>query len=171
MENKDYIRTIYLAGGCFWGVEEYYRRLKGIIATEVGYAQGHTEHPSYEEVCTGTSGHTETVKVIYDHRDLALVQVLDHFFRMIDPTQVNRQGNDVGTQYRSGIYTTNHNDLLIAQDFVQERQSHYKDRIAVEVELLKNYFPAEEHHQIYLAKNPGGYCHIDFSLIEKDELK
>ena len=163
--------TIHLAGGCFWGVEEYYRRLKGVLDTSVGYAQGNTKDPNYKEVCSGTTGYVEAVEIHFDTREISLQQILDHLFRMIDPTTLNRQGNDIGTQYRTGIYPSNENDLLIAQDFVANRQSFYKQPIVTEVELLRNYYIAEPMHQMYLEVNPQGYCHIDFSLIKKDELK
>lgn len=163
--------TIHLAGGCFWGVEEYYRRLKGVTNTSVGHAQGHTENPTYKEVCTGTTGYVEAVEVSFDTRIISLNQILDHLFRMIDPTILNRQGNDIGTQYRTGIYTSNENDYLIAKDFVANRQSFYNEPIVTEVEMLVNYHLAEPMHQMYLEVNPQGYCHIDFSLIKEDELK
>lgn len=170
-DRMTHIQTIHLAGGCFWGVEEYYRRLKGVINTSVGYAQGHTQNPNYKEVCSGTTGYVEAVMVSFDTRLISLNQILDHLFRMIDPTLLNRQGNDIGTQYRTGIYPSNNNDLLIAKDFVNNRQQFYKAPIVTEVELLKVYVEAEPMHQMYLEVNPQGYCHIDFSLIQKDELK
>ena len=165
------LETIHLAGGCFWGVEEYYRRLQGIVHTSVGYAQGNTENPTYKEVCSGETGYVEAVEVTYDPKEISLVQILDHLFRMMDQTQLNRQGNDIGTQYRTGIYTNDHNDLLIAKDFVESRQSFYDQPIRTEVEMLRNYHLAEPMHQMYLEVNPQGYCHIDFSLIKEDELK
>lgn len=162
---------IYLAGGCFWGVAEYYRRLKGIESTVVGYAQGHTENPTYREVCTQATNHTETVEVIYHPDEISLERVLEHFFRMIDPTSLNRQGNDVGTQYRSGIYSEDDDELETIKEIVSSYQVHYRAPIVVEVEKLKNFYVAEIEHQDYLVKNPSGYCHIDFSLIKKEELK
>lgn len=164
-------QTIYLAGGCFWGVAEYYRRLKGIVSTEVGYAQGHKENPSYQEVCSQNTGHTETVEVVYNSNEITLEKVLEHFFRMIDPTTLNRQGNDIGTQYRSGIYTKDETELDIINDIIKQHQLNYTKPIVVEVGLLTSYYPAEEYHQDYLVKNPSGYCHINFSLIKKEELK
>lgn len=164
-------QTIYLAGGCFWGVAEYYRRLKGIVSTEVGYAQGHKENPSYQEVCSQNTGHTETVEVVYNSNEITLEKVLEHFLRMIDPTTLNRQGNDIGTQYRSGIYTKDETELDIINDIIKQHQLNYTKPIVVEVGLLTSYYPAEEYHQDYLVKNPSGYCHINFSLIKKEELK
>lgn len=168
---QNMLNKIYLAGGCFWGVAEYYRRLKGVESTVVGYAQGHTANPTYREVCTQTTNHTETVEVIYDDSIISLEKIIEHFFRMIDPTVLNRQGNDVGTQYRTGIYslTTEENDLI--KEIVKGYQPHYNKEIVVEVEVLKNFYLAETEHQDYLVKNPYGYCHINFSLIKKEELK
>lgn len=165
------IESIVVAGGCFWGVEEYYRRLKGVTNTFVGYAQGHTSNPTYKEVCSGTTGYVEAVEVSYDATQISLVQILDHLFRMIDPTLLNRQGNDIGTQYRTGIYPKNDNDFLICKDFIENRQSFYDKPIVTELEMLKTYVLAEPMHQMYLEVNPQGYCHIDFSLIEPEELK
>ena len=164
-------KQIVLAGGCFWGVEEYYRRLAGITDTSVGYAQGTKENPTYKEVCTGETGHAEAVMITYNRAAISLNQILDHYFRIIDPTLLNQQGNDIGTQYRTGIYTMNDNDLLIVRDFIENRRHEYTKPIVVEVEVLKNYFHAEDEHQLYLHKNPNGYCHVDFSKIRPDELK
>lgn len=164
-------KTIYVAGGCFWGVAEYYRRLNGVISSVVGYAQGHTENPTYREVCTQETYHTETVEVIYDADVISLEKIIEHLFRMIDPTSVNRQGNDIGTQYRSGIYLTDEKELEEIKTLVKTYQQYYTQPIAVEVEMLKNFYRAESEHQDYLVKNPSGYCHIDFSLIKKEELK
>lgn len=165
------MKTIYLAGGCFWGVGEYYRRLKGVQEVEVGYAQGTKENPTYQEVCTGFTGHTETVKVVYDESVISLEKVLEHFFRMIDPTTLNRQGNDIGTQYRSGIYYIDGKEEPIIKSYVDSQQNQYRDEIVVEIEPLKQFFRAEEYHQDYLVKNPMGYCHINFNLIKPEELK
>lgn len=164
-------KQIVLAGGCFWGVEEYYRRLAGITDTSVGYAQGTKENPTYKEVCTGETGHAEAVMITYNRAAISLNQILDHYFRIIDPTLLNQQGNDIGTQYRTGIYTMNDNDLLIVRDFIENRRHEYTKPIVVEVEVLKNYFHAEDEHQLYLHKNPNGYCHVDFSKIQPEELK
>lgn len=162
---------IVLAAGCFWGVEEYYRRLEGIVDTQVGYAQGTVEHPSYREVCSGETGHTEAVRITFDPAKISLHAILDHFFRITDPTLLNQQGNDKGTQYRTGIYPDNKNDLFIVQEFVESRRPEYIKPIVVEVELLRNFFVAEDEHQLYLHRNPSGYCHVDFSKILPEELK
>lgn len=159
------MKTIYLAGGCFWGVQKYLDQFEGIKATEVGYANGKTRNPSYEDVCAG-SGHAETVKVDYDERVLPLLTLLEKFFLVIDPTSVNKQGNDIGIQYRTGIYYTDpedEEDLIRA--FLQNEQTRYVKPLAVEMKELENYFPAEEYHQKYLDKNPGGHCHIPRSMM------
>ncbi|MHC1717741.1 MAG: peptide-methionine (R)-S-oxide reductase MsrB [Acidaminococcaceae bacterium] len=151
---------IYLAGGCFWGTEKYLSALKGVVTTEVGYANGRTENPSYEDVCHKNTGHAETVKVEYDASVLPLKDLLILFYEVIDPTSVNRQGNDVGTQYRTGIYYIDETDLPIIKESLKELKREYPVPLAIEVEPLDNYYPAEEYHQKYLDKNPGGYCHI-----------
>ena len=151
---------IYIAGGCFWGTEKYLSSLEGVVATEVGYANGRTENPSYEDVCYKNTGHAETVKVEYDPNVLPLGELLELFYEVIDPTSVNRQGNDVGTQYRTGIYYIDENDLPIIKESLKELKREYPVPLAIEVEPLNNYYPAEEYHQKYLDKNPGGYCHI-----------
>lgn len=164
-------KRIVLAGGCFWGVEAYYQRLKGIIKTEVGYANGNIKNPTYEQVCSGEATHAEVVSVIYDNNLIALEKVLEHFFRMIDPYSLNKQGNDIGIQYRSGIYYENDEDYKIVKSFVEQKQSQTNKKIVVEVLKLENYYLAENYHQDYLIKNPTGYCHIDLSLIRPEELK
>ena len=160
------LQTIYLAGGCFWGTEHFFKQVHGVKATQVGYANGHTPHPSYHEVCTDTTGFAETVKVEYDPSEVSLAFLLDLYFRAIDPTSVNQQGNDRGTQYRTGIYYTNKADLSTIETVVKAQQKHYKQPIRVEVSPLKNFYSAEEYHQDYLDKNPTGYCHLPQSLFE-----
>ncbi len=156
---------IYLAGGCFWGVEGYFSQIKGINDTEVGYANGKTDKTSYEEL--KKSGHAEALWLKYDNNQISLTEILLHYFRLIDPTSLNKQGNDVGVQYRTGIYYTNKSDLKIIQDFLANKQKEYNKPIVVEVQNLKNFVKAEEYHQNYLAKNPNGYCHVDLSLAKK----
>lgn len=157
MRKKD----IYFAGGCFWGIEKYMGLIKGVLTTEVGYANGLTLAPTYEDVISNNTGHAETVKVSYDPDEIALEDLLDLFYRVIDPTSINRQGNDVGTQYRTGIYYVDDKDLAIIQASLNRLQKNYSERIAIEVKELDNYHPAEEYHQLYLDKNPTGYCHIN----------
>ena len=166
-DNIDYSKSdlseIYLAGGCFWGVEAYMRRVSGVAFTSVGYANGKTENPTYKEVCTGNTGHAETVLVKYDSSRVTLPEILGEFFGIIDPTSFNRQGNDYGSQYRSGIYYTNEKDAQIIEEFIAEKiVPAYDRKIVTERKKLNNYYPAEEYHQAYLEKNPGGYCHIKF---------
>ncbi|MCL2761504.1 MAG: peptide-methionine (S)-S-oxide reductase MsrA [Desulfuromonadales bacterium] len=158
---------IYLAGGCFWGVEKYLSSIKGVIATEVGYANGNTENPSYEDVCYNETGHAETVKVIYNKSVLPLEKLLALYYEIIDPTSVNRQGPDFGEQYRTGIYYTDVNDEAVIRDSIIALQKKKQKPVVIEVESLKNYYPAEGYHQKYLDKNPNGYCHIPKSKIEK----
>lgn len=151
---------IYLAGGCFWGLQHYFDLAPGVLETEVGYANSKIADPSYEQVCSGGTDAAETVKVIYDDDKIPLENVLDLFFHAIDPTQKNRQGNDVGTQYRSGIYAAKESDLAIARKVADRIGQRYARPVATEVKRLENFYPAEEYHQEYLDKNPRGYCHI-----------
>ncbi len=165
------MRKIWLAGGCFWGVEAYFQQLKGVVDTTVGYGQGSTTHPTYKEVCSGNTGHTEVCEIIYDETVLSLNQVVEHYFRIIDPTSLNRQGPDRGTQYRTGIYFTDESDRLIITDFFHTMQARYRNPIIVEVEPLRNFYPAEDYHQDYLKKNPQGYCHVNLGLASVNECK
>lgn len=165
------MKEIIVAGGCFWGVEEYYRRLKGIIDTEVGYAQGKTANPTYQQVCHDGTDHAEVVLLKYDPNVISLTMILDHLFRMIDPTSVNKQGNDVGRQYRTGVYYQDEADKVVIENFINERQKNYEQPIVVENQQLTEFYPAETYHQKYLVKNPSGYCHVNFHLIKPEELK
>ena len=155
-------KTIYLAGGCFWGCQKYFDRLSGVLETQVGYANGLTEHPTYEQVKHENTGHAETVRVVYDDAVLPLRDLLSAYARVIDPTAKDRQGGDFGHQYRTGIYFETKADGKIARDFLKELGSQYDKPIMTEAEPLTQFFPAEEYHQKYLEKNPGGYCHIHF---------
>lgn len=159
-------KTIYLAGGCFWGTEKYLSLIPGVVNTEVGYANGKTENPTYEEVCRDNTGHAETVKVTYNAKYLSLQELLTRFFKVIDPTSVNRQGNDTGVQYRTGIYYTQSADKEEIFSALHELQTKYEKPLAVEAKILENFYPAEEYHQKYLDKNPGGYCHIPVRAFE-----
>ena len=154
------IKEIYLAGGCFWGTQKYFSLIKGVKNTQVGYANGNTANPSYEQVCHNNTGHAETVKIQYNPKEASLDFILDMFYDVIDPTSVNRQGNDRGTQYRSGIYYVDEADLKIISESIKKLQSKYDKPIAIEIKPLLNYYPAEKYHQDYLNKNPNGYCHI-----------
>ena len=165
------MREIYLAGGCFWGVQKYLDQFDGVVLTEVGYANGPDKAPSYQEVCR-SSGHAETVRVVYDESTLPLESLLGNYFLVIDPTSVNKQGNDVGVQYRTGIYYTDEASQLPTIEKVCQTQEEAAGRpLAVEVEPLRNFFSAEEYHQKYLEKNPGGYCHIPRALFHLQEEK
>ena len=153
------MKTIYLAGGCFWGVEKYLRQFEGVVATEVGYANGPDQAPSYQEVCEN-SGHAETVKVTYDESRITLTDLLDYYFMVIDPLSVNKQGHDQGIQYRTGIYYMDDDQLAEAQAVYDSEEEKAGQKLAVELEPIRNFFTAEGYHQKYLDKNPGGYCHI-----------
>jgi peptide methionine sulfoxide reductase msrA/msrB len=159
------LRDIWLAGGCFWGVEAYMARLPGVASTTVGYANGLTENPTYREVCSHKTGHAETVHVRYDPAHINLTELLHAFFQIIDPTILNRQGNDLGTQYRTGVYYADEKDLPVIQQVFAAEQAHRSRPIVTEILPLRQYFPAEEEHQKYLEKNPGGYCHISFASL------
>jgi peptide methionine sulfoxide reductase msrA/msrB len=163
--NGESMQEIWLAGGCFWGVEEYFSRISGVTETSVGYANGKTENPTYYDI--PTTGHVETVYIRYDSGKLSLDTLLEYYFRIIDPTSKNKQGNDIGTQYRTGIYYINERDKEIIRQVIDKEQQKYKAPIVTEVKPLDHYYPAEEYHQDYLKKNPTGYCHIDFSSLPK----
>lgn len=151
---------IYLAGGCFWGTEKYIASIRGVTQTQVGYANGHTEHPTYEDVCHRNTGHAETVRVVYDPELVPLDFLLELYYSAIDPVSVNRQGPDCGTQYRTGIYYVDAADRPAIDRSIARLQTRFDQPIAVEVKPLENFFPAEDYHQKYLEKNPHGYCHI-----------
>ncbi len=157
------IEKVLLGAGCFWGVEQILRSIPGIVQTEVGYAGGTMAKPSYEMVCTGMTGHAEVVLVEYNPEILNFEGVLDLFFRLHDPTTLNRQHNDVGTQYRSVIFTFTDDQKRIANEVIAKlnEKQVFKNPIVTQVESFSNYFSAEEYHQDYLIKNPTGYmCHI-----------
>jgi peptide-methionine (S)-S-oxide reductase len=155
------LQTIVLGGGCFWCTEAVFKEVRGVTDVESGYANGETERPSYEQVCTGRTGHNEVVKLTYDPAQVGTRQLLEIFFVVHDPTQMNRQGNDVGTQYRSGIYYTTPEQKQVADDLVREMSQDklFGRPIVTEVVPMKNYWPAEEYHQDFFEKNPTqGYC-------------
>jgi peptide methionine sulfoxide reductase msrA/msrB len=156
-------KEIYLAGGCFWGVEAYFDKILGVEYTEVGYANGKTEDTSYQEI--DSTGHAETVRVVYDPEVVELEEILEYYFKIIDPTILNRQGNDIGTQYRTGIFYKNEDDEQVISNFIESIKSEYDSEIVTEVEPLENFVIGEEYHQDYLEKNPNGYCHINLSDI------
>jgi len=155
------LQTIVLGGGCFWCTEAVYKEVRGVTDVESGYANGDTERPSYEEVCTGRTGHNEVVKLTYDADQVGTRQLLEIFFVVHDPTTMNRQGNDVGTQYRSGIYYNSDEQKQVAEALIRElnEEKAFGRPIVTEVVPLKNYWPAEEYHQDFFEKNPTqGYC-------------
>ena len=161
-------KIIYIAGGCFWGVEKYYQLLKGVISTRVGYANGDKEYPTYEELKTHKVTHAETLRLIYDDKEISLEKILEHFLRFVDPYSVDKQGEDVGHQYRSGVYFVDQKDEKIIRNYFQKNLNpDYK----IEVKKLENFYDAEEYHQDYLNKNPNGYCHVNLGLIRKNERK
>ena len=164
-------KQIYLAGGCFWGTEAYFSKLKGVARTLCGYANGNTVNPTYEEVCHSDTGHAETVLVEYDPSVIPTEKILTEFFKTIDPTTENRQGYDIGSQYRSGIYYVDETDAPIIQSFAQKKQEEYAKPIVTEILPLIGFYPAEEYHQNYLDKNPNGYCHVDLSQISEEDRK
>ncbi len=159
------MREIYLAGGCFWGTQHLLKQLYGVIDTETGYANGEGCNPTYEEVYTDRTGFAETVRVVYDPDRISLPFLLGLYFRSIDPTSLNRQGEDVGTRYRTGIYYTDEADLPTIRRCCAEVAATYQQPLAVEVAPLRNFYAAEEYHQDYLDKHPDGYCHIPQALI------
>ncbi|AHB99948.1 peptide-methionine (S)-S-oxide reductase MsrA [Mycoplasmoides gallisepticum] len=158
------VKKIYLAGGCFWGVEEYFKRTKRIIDSSVGYANYKPEfrNPTYKEVCSGLTGGVETVEITYDDQIISLEEIIDLFLKVVDPTTLNYQKNDRGTQYRSGFYFVNDDDETVIKSKLAQAQGRYSKPIVTEVLKLQNFSKAEDYHQDYLEKNPGGYCHIKF---------
>ena len=160
------MKEIYFAGGCFWGTEHYFKQIKGVVETAVGYANGHTPDPTYQEVYTDATGYAETVKVVYDPQLISLELLADLYFHSIDPLSLNKQGEDVGTRYRTGIYYTDPDDIPVLKKVYDQVASQYDTPLAVELEPLRNFYTGEEYHQDYLDKNPTGYCHLPHALFE-----
>ena len=155
--------TAILAGGCFWGMEEIIRKIPGVVKTTVGYSGGTSSGPTYEEVCTGGTGHAEAVEIEFDSSRLSYESLLNYFFRMHDPTTLNRQHNDVGTQYRSAIFYTTDEQKNVAEQVKTrwDNSGKFKKPITTEITPAGKFYPAEEYHQKYLIKHPGGYtCHV-----------
>lgn len=167
MEMMDGIKTIYFAGGCFWGTEHFFKQISGVVATTAGYANSRVPDPSYKDVCTGTTMAAEAVEVRYDPSRVGLRTLIAMYFLTIDPLSVNRQGNDIGTQYRTGIYYTDERQRHVAEEAVKSLSDSLRQQVAVEVMPLLNFYPAEEYHQDYLEKTPGGYCHINPELFAR----
>lgn len=171
MEKPDYsnvrLKEIYLAGGCFWGMEAYLERIYGVADAVSGYANGHTENPKYEDLLYNNSGHAETVQVKYDPERISLQALLTYYMKVVDPTSINQQGNDKGLQYRTGIYYTDPAEEKIIREFLAEQQKKYEKPIRIENLPLDNFTKAEDYHQDYLQKNPNGYCHIDLNKAQE----
>ncbi len=159
------LKEIYLAGGCYWGTQAYMDRIKGVYKSSVGFANGHIPNPTYAQVCKKNTGHAETVHILYDPSHTNLSTLLYEYFSTINPTSLNKQGGDVGNQYRTGIYYTDEKDISEINEVIKEKQKEFSNPIVVEVEPLKCYYKAEETHQKYLEKNPNGYCHVDLSIL------
>ena len=168
IERKDELPVkaaeIWLAGGCFWGLEKYFSGVRGVIKTSVGYANGRVVSPTYKQVCAGTSGCAETVHVMYNPNELPLPRLLNLYMQAIDPTSLNKQGGDTGEQYRTGIYYLDEADLPAINAEIKKVDALYSEPVVVEVKPLSSYYLAEEYHQDYLKKNPTGYCHIGSEL-------
>ena len=160
------MKEIYLAGGCFWGTEHYFKQIQGVVNTEVGFANGETENPTYKEVYTDQTGFAETVHITYDEQVVGLEFLLNMFFKAIDPVSLNKQGHDEGTRYRTGVYYVTEDQLPIINKVFAEQQAFLDQPIAVEKLPLRNFYTAEEYHQDYLDKNPDGYCHLPTALFE-----
>ena len=160
------MKTIYFAGGCFWGTEHYMSQFDGVVETAVGYANGSVTDPAYEEVYTDLTGHAECVKVVYDDEMISLATLCRLFFRSIDPLLLNRQGGDIGTRYRTGIYWNDTDDQAVVEEVYAEIQQKYNEPLVVEKSPLKCFYSAEEYHQKYLVKNPEGYCHLSLSTLK-----
>lgn len=157
--------VIYFAGGCFWGTQHYLSQFEGVLDTEVGYANGNIVNPTYQQVYTDQTGHVECVKVIYDADVISLATLCRLFFKSIDPLLKNRQGDDCGTRYRTGIYWSDASDEPVVNEVYEEIQQGHKETLAVEISPLDSFYTGEEYHQQYLVKNPEGYCHLSVSLL------
>lgn len=160
------MKTIFLAAGCFWGAQHYLKQIRGVVETETGFANGDTDNPTYEQVYTDRTGYAEAVRVVFDAEVLPLAKLLRLYFDCIEPTSVNRQGDDEGTRYRTGIYYIEPEDYPVIRDIFNEVQRGYSAPLAVEVEPIRCFYPADESHQDYLVKHPDGYCHLPQALFE-----
>ena len=167
LKEADYMKTIVFAGGCFWGVEAYFKQITGVTNTEVGYIAG-PGATNYQEVCGGI-GHAEAVLIEYNNDLVKLPKLMDHLFNIIDPTSINKQGPDIGVQYRSGIYNYNESDLTIINEYIQKRAPEYRRDIAIELKNDQQFYSAEENHQDYLDKNKHGYCHVKLDSVKDVE--
>jgi methionine-S-sulfoxide reductase len=163
---KNHTEIATFAGGCFWGVEHYFQQISGVISAQSGYTGGTVPNPSYEQVCSGRTGHAEAVEIVFDPQKVSLPVLLKHFWRIHEPTSLNRQGNDVGTQYRSAIFYHSPQQLEIIQESIKTEQKRHSQKIVTEVAAAGKFYPAETYHQDYLVKNPRGYCHINMGLLK-----
>lgn len=154
------MKLIYIAGGCFWGTQAFFKKIRGVAKTTVGYANSIVADPTYKQVCSGITKATETVEIKYDKTKVSLVELLEKIMAVIDPAAYNHQGEDYGSQYRSGVYYVDEADKEIIEQYLKSIASNYSKPILTEVLRLKNFYHAEEYHQDYLDKNPNGYCHI-----------
>ncbi len=159
------MKTIVFAGGCFWGVEAYFKQVEGVIGTRVGYIDGPFRNPGYEAVCAG-SGHAEAVKVEYDPAVVGLEKLLEHYFNIVDPTTINRQGPDIGVQYRSGIYNYEDKDESVITAVMGDVATRHDRPLRISLRRGLPFDEAEEAHQDYLDKNENGYCHIDLNRVK-----
>lgn len=155
------------AAGCYWGVEHAFKMLGGVVDTAVGFQGGRVEHPSYQQTCASDTGHAEVVRVTFDESIISLERLLDAFFFMHDPTQLNRQGPDVGDQYRSALFPDNEQQALLMETYIEKIKNHYTSPIVTTIERNYPFYSAENMHQDYLANNPGGYCHISLDTFTK----
>ncbi len=162
------MKTIYFAGGCFWGVERFFQQAKGVISTKVGYANGTKDHPKSEDLKFGFDNASETVEIKYDELVISLIKLLELYLRVIDPYSLNKQGEDEGIQYRTGVYYLNNEDKVVIEKYFV---SNLKDNYKIEVLPLNKFFLAEEYHQNYLIKNPTGYCHVNMAKLKPEERK
>lgn len=163
-------KKLIVAAGCFWGVQKYYSLVRGVLSTTCGYVGGNLKNPTYEDICTGETNHAEAVLIEYDSKKTNLKKLLDHYFFITDPTTPNQQQNDIGTQYRSVLYYNNEEEKEIIQKYIEQVQKKYEDKIVTEVSPVAQFWTAEEYHQMYLDKNPSGYCHLTskhFKLVEE----
>lgn len=164
------MKSIVFAGGCFWGVEHYFKMVKGVRNTVVGYINGVYKFPTYDMVLTGITGHAEACKIEYDPDETNILILLEHFFFIIDPTSLNKQGADKGTQYRSGVYCYDEGEVKLTKEYIKIIQDCYNEPIVVEAKMAQEFWEAEEYHQNYLEVNPNGYCHITsykYKLVNK----
>lgn len=162
------MRTIYLAGGCFWGIQGYFSRVAGVLESRVGYANSRIANPSYELVCSGISGAVEALELVYDEKRLGLGEIVDRLLSIIDPSALNYQANDIGTQYRNGVYYVQESDEMVIKERIQFWEQRNGRRAVTEVLPLQNFYLAESYHQNYLQSHPNGYCHIDIDSSLRD---